>query len=457
MSTQYDTVSDAPDNSSVFTSAVGRFDILRYIAVILGRSYSSSQMLEAQAVITHSKHAAERGQSGISRDALRQIRQAMHNTRLIDALNQKRKWARRRLSERLAPMLREGVVVVVVPSHDPWAEEPPIRALAQDVVALAHLTDGTSCLVRHTKIKRIVFGGPSSRALHRRTISVENAEIVAGRHVLLLDDIAKSGHSLLTCRDLLYKAGASVVQAAALGLVTGAGHDDATYLDNYFYVMPNPLIATNKEVSPELEPIPGDTYPLRAELKALGAVWNPAERDWRIAPDKLPLATALVEHQALIPPKGLPTDASGAVIDPFEQDDTPRMVALEKEDGATYDARDALRAVGARWEKTQRSWVIREERAPYARAVLSAVALVPTTPPRTAAPEPNPGKTRERADEKVVPEVHPAMSPIVREADDEAYTVPNSTEPQATRPVRGGDASSWADCGSAAIEREARI
>ncbi|MES2461286.1 MAG: phosphoribosyltransferase, partial [Armatimonadota bacterium] len=81
--------------------------------------------------------------------------------------------------------------------------------------------DATDCLVRHTKIVRIVFGGPSTPSLHRRTIRCECGEKIAGKRVLLLDDIAKSGQSLLACRAMLYEAGASFVQAAALGRVIG--------------------------------------------------------------------------------------------------------------------------------------------------------------------------------------------------------------------------------------------
>lgn len=124
----------------------------------------------------------------------------------------------------------------------------------------------------------------------------------------------------------------------------------------------------------ELEAIPGDTYPMRAELKALGAVWDPARRVWAIAADKLALATALVESQSLLP---APTPVS-EIIDPFEQEDAKdRLVELKKGDGATYETRDALRVVGARWDKTRRSWVIREDRASYARAVLGAVLASP--------------------------------------------------------------------------------
>lgn len=125
----------------------------------------------------------------------------------------------------------------------------------------------------------------------------------------------------------------------------------------------------------ELEAVPGDTYPLRAELKALGAVWDPARRVWAIAADKLALATALVESQSLLP---APTPVS-EIMDPFEQEEDAkdRLVELRKGDGATYETRDALRVVGARWDKTRRSWVIREDRASYARAVLGAVVASP--------------------------------------------------------------------------------
>lgn len=123
-----------------------------------------------------------------------------------------------------------------------------------------------------------------------------------------------------------------------------------------------------------LELIPGDTFALREELKALGAVWDKEGRVWRAASDKLPLATALVEHQNLLPAiaKG-----AGSVTDPFEQEaHGPKRVTLGKQDGATYEARDALRAVGAKWDKEGRVWTIREDRAPYARAVLAAVVSV---------------------------------------------------------------------------------
>ncbi|MGI4792147.1 MAG: phosphoribosyltransferase family protein [Janthinobacterium lividum] len=79
--------------------------------------------------------------------------------------------------------------------------------------------DATACLVRRTIICRIIFGGPSTLALHQQTIQVEDETLVQGKRVLLLDDIAKSGVSLVACRKMLQEAGAEMVQAVALGRV----------------------------------------------------------------------------------------------------------------------------------------------------------------------------------------------------------------------------------------------
>ena len=140
-------------------------------------------------------------------------------TRLIGALGKGRRWPQRRLLERLGPMLAGGIAVAVVPSHVAYAVDAPLRELARRLAAEAGRTDATDCLERHTTIRRILFGGPSTRALHRATVAVTRPELVQGRAVLLLDDVAKSGASLVACRELLLEAGASSVQAVALGRV----------------------------------------------------------------------------------------------------------------------------------------------------------------------------------------------------------------------------------------------
>ena len=139
-------------------------------------------------------------------------------TKAIQALNEGRQWPLKRLVELIDPMLEEGIALVVVPTHFAYQADWPVRTLARRLAQRGRI-DATSCLVRDTTIRRILFGGPSTRALHRQTIRVENAELISGKAVLLLDDIAKSGASLTACRELLYKAGAAMVQAMALARI----------------------------------------------------------------------------------------------------------------------------------------------------------------------------------------------------------------------------------------------
>lgn len=139
-------------------------------------------------------------------------------TRLINALNGEQQWPLKRLYAALDPLIAPGVALAVVPPHRAFQAFWPLRTLAQNLAENGRI-DATACLVRHTTIRRIIYGGPSTRALHTQTIQVEHRDLVAGRRVLLLDDIAKSGASLVACRELLLEAGAETVQAMALGRV----------------------------------------------------------------------------------------------------------------------------------------------------------------------------------------------------------------------------------------------
>lgn len=129
------------------------------------------------------------------------------------------------------------------------------------------------------------------------------------------------------------------------------------------------------EPEADLELIPGDTYAVREELKLLGGVWSASERAWHIAPEKLPLARAIVENQSLAPSVTTTHSDVSELADPFEEDSSgPAMVTLGKNDGDTYAAREALKVIGAQWDKQRRTWTIREERAPYARAIIASVS-----------------------------------------------------------------------------------
>jgi hypothetical protein len=185
--------------------------------VTLGAALPVGRMLEGHGTLNYVR---ENGVApGYSAADLYDLRAALRWTRQIDALNRGRKWALERFFARLDPLLADGVAVAVVPSHDPFRTDTPMRELARRLAEGHDRADATGCLVRTEKIRRITFGGPSYAGLHRHSIRVEDPERVAGRAVLLLDDIARSGASLRACRALLLEAGAATVQSLALGRV----------------------------------------------------------------------------------------------------------------------------------------------------------------------------------------------------------------------------------------------
>lgn len=176
--------------------------------VTLGHYYAQGKSTAAQKLVREGR--AEYN-AGI-------VRENAGWTRLINALNGERQWPLKRLYAILDPLLLPDIALAVVPPHRAFQAFWPLRTLAQ-MLAANERADATSCLVRHTTIRRIIYGGPSTRALHRQTIQVENKELVEGKRVLLVDDIAKSGASLIACREMLLEAGAETVQAMALGRV----------------------------------------------------------------------------------------------------------------------------------------------------------------------------------------------------------------------------------------------
>lgn len=210
-----------PDDSAIFVPAFGHYNQPARV-VTLGHVYPQGQGRAAKNAL----NVVREGRAGYDAAPPADPQAVARNvgwTRLITALNADRQWPLKRLFEQLDPILAPDIAVAAVPPHRAFQAFWPTRTLAQRLAAHGRV-DATACLVRHATIRRIIFGGPSTRALHRGTIRVEEAALIAGRRVLLLDDIAKSGASLVACRELLLEAGASVVQAVALGrVIVGRG------------------------------------------------------------------------------------------------------------------------------------------------------------------------------------------------------------------------------------------
>lgn len=108
--------------------------------------------------------------------------------------------------------------IVTVPSHDPANTMSGIRKLAQKIASnrVGLTSDGTSCLIRKSKISKLSNGGNRSVQTQLASLDVVDLHLIQGKVVLLMDDVTTTSHSLIAGRKKLLDAGASVVQAFAL-------------------------------------------------------------------------------------------------------------------------------------------------------------------------------------------------------------------------------------------------
>lgn len=119
--------------------------------------------------------------------------------------------------ERIEPVLREAIAIAVVPSHDPKSQSAGLKKLAAELTKSGNRVDASRCLVRTHKIDKLAHGGNREKQVHLESIVVMRPEVIRGRDVLLLDDVAKTGNSLAACAELLLRAGAYSVECGAIG------------------------------------------------------------------------------------------------------------------------------------------------------------------------------------------------------------------------------------------------
>lgn len=117
----------------------------------------------------------------------------------------------------LTPLFRSDIAIAVVPSHDPANTISGMKILARALIANTTRIDAVDCLTRTVKVVKSATGGDRSIQKHLSSIQVNQPELIKGQAVLLLDDVTTSHNSLMACRSLLLAAGATSVQAYALG------------------------------------------------------------------------------------------------------------------------------------------------------------------------------------------------------------------------------------------------
>lgn len=118
--------------------------------------------------------------------------------------------------QKLAGAVQAHEVVVAVPGHKAGDRRTGVIKLAGRVARQAGAIDGTACLQRTETVPRHGMGGPRCELLHLESIEVCHREIIAGKQVVLLDDVTTSGATIRACKFLLLSAGAARVRCIVL-------------------------------------------------------------------------------------------------------------------------------------------------------------------------------------------------------------------------------------------------
>lgn len=128
-------------------------------------------------------------------------------------------------------------------------------------------------------------------------------------------------------------------------------------------------------------PVMGDTWSVRAELKALGARWNARERTWYVPADRAEAARVLVGDNAR-PYRGrAPARQQTAAPAPVARP-AAAPVAMLAVYGQTYQSRAAIKAMGGRWNRDEGRWYVPASRAADIASLPGVFVSEQAAPPR---------------------------------------------------------------------------
>lgn len=139
---------------------------------------------------------------------------------LILDVKSKQQHAIKSFADNIDQKLESRIAVCYVPSHEPSKTSSGIQKVAESIASRNSRIDATACLKRHVEVPKLAHGGDRSIDVHLDSIVANDVEKIAGRSVIIFDDVTTSGNSLRACRKILLDAGATRVRMYALGKTT---------------------------------------------------------------------------------------------------------------------------------------------------------------------------------------------------------------------------------------------
>lgn len=114
----------------------------------------------------------------------------------------------------------KGTIIVIVPGHEAKNsnEGRPLARAAQALAALdKRYVASVDTLIRTRTVPKKAAGGSRDRSVDLNSITVMSSGKLKGATVVVLDDTATTGGSLMAARELLKAAGAKKIAAVAIG------------------------------------------------------------------------------------------------------------------------------------------------------------------------------------------------------------------------------------------------
>jgi len=113
----------------------------------------------------------------------------------------------------------ENAVLCLVPGHSKNSFNPNMKEIIANLCEILGIENGSKILSRFKEVSEAhkTKGIVRNKDTHLESIRITDSKLISGKNIILLDDVTTSGSSLLACKEILMRNGATKVDCVALG------------------------------------------------------------------------------------------------------------------------------------------------------------------------------------------------------------------------------------------------